>query len=91
MKENYDARPIWEKEADQEMTCSVCGRTFTSHIHVHEGHPLHLYGGVTCCDTCWNANWDGWAPCWEPRLLQILKEKNLPVPERNEEGWLPRD
>lgn len=91
MKVNYDARPDWEKEMDQEMTCAVCGRTSVSHFHVHEGHPLHLYGGVTCCDACWNSNWDGWGPCWEPRLLQILKIKNLPVPERNEKGWLPRD
>jgi len=41
--------------------------------------------------TCWEANWDGWAPHLEAKVTARLKAKGLPLPARNAKGWLPRD
>ena len=71
--------------------CDVCGKEYQHGPHTYEGHRLKLYGDIFCCDTCWEANWDGWSPIYEARLLKHLKQKGLPVPQRNEKGWLPRD
>lgn len=71
--------------------CDVCGRPYQHGSGRYEGHRLELYGGVFCCDSCWQGNWDGWTPQNEHVLLEHLKQKNLPVPERNAKGWLPRD
>lgn len=71
--------------------CDVCGRPYQHGPGRYEGHRLELYGGVFCCDSCWQGNWDGWTPQNEHVLLEHLKQKNLPVPERNAKGWLPRD
>lgn len=71
--------------------CGVCGKKYQHGLHRYEGHKLDLYGGIFCCDLCWEFNWDGWAPHHERVLLKHLKEKGLPVPERNAKGWLPRD
>ena len=40
---------------------------------------------------CLVVNWDGWNPRYEETLLNRVKEKGLPVPERNSKGLLPRD
>lgn len=71
--------------------CDVRGRAYQHGPGRHEGHRLELYGRIFCCDLCWQGNWDGWAPQDEHVLLEHLKQKNLPVPERNAKGWLPRD
>lgn len=69
-------------------SCDVCGKHGP---HRYEGHKLTLYGGIFCCDSCWASNWDGWAPHYEGVLTKHLKEKGVPVPKRNEKGWLPRN
>lgn len=71
--------------------CAVCGDEYQHGLHIYEGHKLELYGGVFCCDSCWKGNWDGWAPHYEGALLEYLKHKGLPVPDRNAKDWLPRD
>ena len=71
--------------------CDVCDADYQAGPHRHEGHRLHLYGDVTCCDTCWRGNWDGWAPHLETRLLGHLQRQGLPVPRRLPRGLLPRD
>ena len=71
--------------------CDVCGTMYQHGPHKYKGHRLELYGDIFCCDTCWQGNWDGWAPHREKTLLDHLKQKNLPVPERNAKGWLPRN
>lgn len=71
-------------------SCDVYGRAYQHGPHRYEGHRLALYGNAFCCDSCWTGNWDGWGPREELKLLGILKEKNLPTPQRNEKGWLPR-
>lgn len=70
--------------------CDVCGMSYQHGLHRYEGHRLQLYGDLFCCDSCWRANWDGWAPHYEAALLAHLKQKGLPVPKRNAKGWLPR-
>lgn len=69
--------------------CEVCGRQYQHGPQRYEGHYLELYG-ILCCDSCWVANWDGWAPHYEAVLLGHLRAKNLPAPMRNEKGLLPR-
>lgn len=71
--------------------CDVCGAMYQHGPHRYEGHKLKLYGNIFCCDSCWQGNWDGWAPHYEKMLLDHLRQKNLPVPERNAKGWLPRN
>ncbi len=72
------------------MACDTCAKQFQFGPHRYEGRPIKLYG-VTVCDSCWNGNWDGWAPHFEPILKEHLKRNNLPEPQRNSKGWLPRD
>jgi len=71
--------------------CDVCDSPYQHGPHRYEGHLLKLYGDIFCCNTCWEANWDGWAPRYEATLLAHLKTKNLPVPKRNAKGLLPRE
>jgi hypothetical protein len=70
--------------------CAVCGSRYQHGPHRYEGHALKLYGNIFCCDGCWRANHDGWAPHLEGVLLDILKQRELPVPVRNAKGLLPR-
>ncbi|ENJ8217220.1 hypothetical protein ACQ8E4_001395 [Escherichia coli] len=71
--------------------CDICGKETRFGPDLYEGRVLQLYGQAFCCKICWDGNWDGWGPIAELAILHILKEKNLPIPERNEKGWLPRD
>jgi hypothetical protein len=64
--------------------CSVCSNRYQHGPHRYEGHALKLYGNIFCCDDCWRTNHDG-------ILLDVLKQKGLPVPTRNAAGLLPRD
>lgn len=70
--------------------CDVCGSDYQSGPHRYEGHRLHLYGDIWCCDTCWKGNHDGWAPHYEPVLLEHLRRQGLPEPPRLPNGLLPR-
>lgn len=69
--------------------CDVCDDKY-QHGPGRYGHKLHLYGGG-CCGICWEANWDGWAPHYDEKLLALLKKNGLPVPARNAKGLLPRN
>ena len=71
--------------------CDVCSKTYQHGPHRYEGHRLELYGDIFCCDSCWQGNFDGWAPHYEHALLEHLNQKNIPIPKRNEKGWLPRN
>lgn len=71
--------------------CDLCGKQYQMDQGRYEGNKLELYGAAFCCDTCWKGNWDGWGPIREPRIIQICEEKNIPIPPRNEKGWLPRN
>jgi hypothetical protein len=72
-------------------TCDVCRNKYQHGPHRYEGHRLELYGDLFCCDTCWDSNWDGWAPRYENVLLEYLNSKGIPPPARNLNGLLPRN
>lgn len=59
--------------------------------HLYEGLYIPRYGITVCRKYCYEGNWDGWAPHHEEKIIATLREKKLPIPERNEKGWLPRD
>jgi hypothetical protein len=72
------------------LSCDLCGSSFQMGPHVYDGKHIARYQ-ITVCRACWLGNWDGWAPQYEKRLLSLLTERGLPVPARNEKGWLPRE
>ena len=90
-----DYSPFPEGEAAYLMykgCCDLCGGEYYHDEGLYEGHRLEIYGDIFCCDTCWRFNHDGWNPTThEPRLIKILEGKNMPIPERNEAGFLPRN
>lgn len=70
--------------------CFICTNEFQMGPDAYRGKYVRRYD-ITVCEICWKGNWDGWAPHCESRLIAHLKEKGLPIPDRNENGWLPRD
>ena len=70
--------------------CFMCGRDFQFGPHIYRGKGIPRYN-ISVCDTCYEGNWDGWAPECEKKLVEHLEKDGLPIPERNEKGWLPRD
>lgn len=70
--------------------CATCGREFQMGPGRYEGRHVPRYQ-VDVCETCYSGNLDGWAPHFEDKLLAVLREKKLPIPERNAKGWLPRE
>ena len=70
--------------------CFICDKQFQFGNHHYEGHPSPKYD-IMVCNSCWQGNWDGWASQYEEKLLSHLKNNNLPEPQRNSKGWLPRD
>ena len=58
--------------------------------HKYDGKQIPRYS-LDVCSTCYEGNWDGWTPHYESKILLHLKEKGLPMPERNDNGLLPRD
>ena len=71
-------------------TCDVGGGNFQFGPRRYELRRNQTYD-IMVCDTCHSANWDSWAPHHEDRVARRLKEKGLPIPPRNEKGWLPRE
>jgi hypothetical protein len=73
-------------------TCAVCDSKFCFGPHRYDGRRLSpkTYGDAMVCLSCYQANYDGWGPYAEEKLLVHLARQNLPEPERNQKGWLPR-
>ena len=69
--------------------CQMCGREFQFGHHIYDGKFIPAYQ-LHVCQTCFEGNWDGWAPHHESRLIARLKAKGIEVPKRNREGYLPR-
>lgn len=70
--------------------CFLCENEYQMGPHMYEGKFISRYQfGV--CMSCYNRNWDGWAPHHEGKILSHLRSKGLHVPKRNSKGWLPRD
>jgi hypothetical protein len=70
-------------------TCFFCNKDFQHGNHIYDGEFIRSYD-VIACKKCWDGNWDGWVGRNAERLIEHLKSKNIPVPERNEKGWIPR-
>jgi hypothetical protein len=71
--------------------CFMCGEEYQFGPHRYEGKNIPRYN-IGVCNICYEANWDGWAPPeYENKLIAHLKKEGIPIPERNEKGWLPRD
>ncbi len=71
-------------------SCFFCGGRFRFGNHIYNGQHIARYQ-VTVCRSCYDGNWDGWAPRYETRLIAHLQDKAISVPARNAKGWLPRD
>ncbi|RLB11107.1 MAG: hypothetical protein DRG39_04810 [Deltaproteobacteria bacterium] len=70
--------------------CFICNGKFQFGPHRYDGKYISKYN-IIVCRNCYNANWDGWAPDYEEKLILHLKKEGLPIPERNEKGFLPRE
>lgn len=70
--------------------CFLCGKKIQMGPHLYEGHICKGYGFLVC-DICWRGNWDGWAPYYEAKILEFLKENNIKEVERLPNGLLPRE
>jgi hypothetical protein len=71
-------------------TCQLCSDSYQMGRHIYDGKQIPRYQ-LGVCKPCYDGNWDGWGSDHETKLLFHLKEKGLPVPERNKNGLLPRD
>jgi len=70
--------------------CFFCNSKYQMGPHLYDGKYISRYK-IGVCMNCYRGNWDGWAPHYETKLIAHLHDKGLPIPERNEKGWLPRD
>jgi len=70
--------------------CFLCGREYQMGPHKYDGKYIPRYE-MSVCMSCYEGNWDGWSPGCEEIIIAHLKQKGLPIPERNVKGWLPRD
>ena len=70
--------------------CDLCDSSYQMGRHKYDGKQISRYG-IGVCNICYKGNWDGWATNHESKILLHLKEEGLPVPDRNDNGLLPRD
>ena len=70
--------------------CDACSSLFQFGPHAYRGTYIPTYK-VTVCETCYRANWDGWAPHFDQAITAKLRELGVELPARNVAGLLPRD
>jgi hypothetical protein len=70
--------------------CELCNSQFEYGAHRYAGTYIPKYQ-LLVCTGCYQGNWDGWGPIAEERFVAHLKSKGIPLPQRNEKGWYPRD
>ncbi len=71
-------------------SCFICTNEYEMGFGVYDGKRIPLYGDINVCMSCYNLSSEGWNPAVEEKLINHLNEKGLSVPERNENGLLPR-
>ena len=71
-------------------TCPICGNKFQHGPHLYEGYKLQWLG-ETVCNICSMGNRDGWAPAYEPRVLELIEREGLIVPKRDDNEMIPFD
>ena len=69
--------------------CDVCGRRVQHGPGRYEGRMIRAYK-MFVCESCYTANWDGWGPATEPKVIEHLNKQNIQIPQRNGKGWIPR-
>lgn len=72
------------------MICDICGQKYQFGNHKYDGKYIPKYK-LNVCMSCYEGNWDGWAPHYEQKFIEHLNQNGLPLPERNSKGWFPRD
>ncbi|OYQ37024.1 hypothetical protein CHU93_00700 [Sandarakinorhabdus cyanobacteriorum] len=77
-------------EYQVKQSCFCCGASFAFGMNAYHGRHISRYR-ITVCDTCYMANWDGWAPHLEQKIVAHAQAKGIELPHRNSKGWLPRD
>lgn len=70
--------------------CFTCGNKFQFQEHVYDGKYIASYD-IEVCMSCWNSNWDGWAPHYGDKIILHLKKNGRLIPQMNAKGFLPRD
>lgn len=70
--------------------CPICGNKFQYGLHLYDGRKLKWLGEPVC-NICYMGNEDGWAPIYEPRVLELIEKEGLIVPERNDKELIPFD
>ena len=70
--------------------CFCCQSEFQFGFGAYQGTHVPGYE-ITVFRSCYDGNWDGWAPHHEGLILKHLRERDLEPPSRNSSGWLPRD
>lgn len=70
--------------------CGLCAKSYQMGANRYDGQYIAKYE-LNVCDNCYSSNRDGWGPRAEKIILSHLEQKGIPVPERNQKDWLPRD
>ena len=68
--------------------CTTCDSEFQMGPNAYAGKWLPLYQ-MHVCSSCHSGNLDGFSIHYDIRIIKHLKDNGLPVPKRNERGYLP--
>lgn len=71
-------------------SCQLCHSSFRFGPSVYGGKHIARYN-LTDCRGCYQGNAEGWGPMVESEFLLHLQRVRIAVPERNADGWFPRD
>jgi len=77
------------ENAKSTYSCDICNTSVQLGPQNWTGKYIASYKMIVC-DACWNGNWDGWGPTAEDKFKEHLSKNNIPLPERNTNGWYPR-
>jgi len=75
---------------EQFWKCPLCQQGFVIKKGTYPDKTLTGYK-LSVCETCYRMNWDGWAPHYEKILIEHCLKNDIPLPQREENGLLPRD
>jgi len=53
------------------LRCPLCYGEFQFGPHRYDGTTIPRYQ-ITVCNSCYQGNWDGWAPHYEKQLIEHL-------------------
>jgi hypothetical protein len=69
--------------------CQLCNSEFQFGPHFYNGKVISTYK-LTLCMSCYDGNWDGFAPQYEAIFEKHLTDHGIPIPQKNIRGWYPR-